>query len=279
MRCWFPFDLRTAPSVRLDVVVYLVRKFTDFAPGLIGAAVTAGLTKLTFNALAQAFGARQAASPGHLAALLCGLALFTVREFADYGMHYLEHKNPVLWELHKVHHSAEVLTPLTAVRGHSLGVAYHAAVGGACSGTTAGVFMFVFGFSLPETLLLGGLTTKAFALGSLDPLKHSHFPVRLGPVEWVLISPHMHQVHHSRLQPHLDKNFGTNLSVFDWLFRTAYRPKVGEMIELGLHGHDAAAMRASQTLRAAYVTPLVRMSRVAVDAWRTVNPRPRAVVD
>ena len=51
------------------------------------------------------------------------LALATVLqilayELAYWSAHYAFHKIPALWEFHKVHHSAEVMTTLTELRQH-----------------------------------------------------------------------------------------------------------------------------------------------------------------
>ena len=39
-------------------------------------------------------------------------------DFGRFVAHCLLHEMPILWEFHKVHHSAEVLTPMTAFRVH-----------------------------------------------------------------------------------------------------------------------------------------------------------------
>src|SRR5438094_778580 len=48
------------------------------------------------------------------------VALFLALEFAYWFDHYLSHKVPLLWEFHRVHHSAEVLTPFTNSRVHPI---------------------------------------------------------------------------------------------------------------------------------------------------------------
>jgi hypothetical protein len=48
------------------------------------------------------------------------LAGFLAYEIAYYIDRYLMHKAPVLWEFHTTHHTAEVLTPLTAFRVHPM---------------------------------------------------------------------------------------------------------------------------------------------------------------
>ena len=48
------------------------------------------------------------------------LALFLAYELGFFVDHWLKHRIPALWELHKAHHSAEVLTPLVNFRVHPL---------------------------------------------------------------------------------------------------------------------------------------------------------------
>lgn len=264
----FPFDFRSAKSVHIDVVIYVIRKVTDFAPGFVGVALTALFSKVTFDALKLINQDHVPVHPGYVATAVCGVALLLASEFSDYAVHYLEHKNPILWELHKVHHSAEFLTPITSVRGHSLGLFYHNAAQSLFCAPIAGLFMHFYGLSLADTLVLGAISRKAFSIGTLDALKHSHFPISLGFCESFLISPHMHQIHHSKLKQHWDKNFGTNLSIFDWIFGTAYKPKRNEEIVLGLHGYDDVAIKKYHTLQGAYVTPLVNIGRLMAESWR-----------
>ena len=48
------------------------------------------------------------------------LALFLAYDLGFFVDHSLKHRIPALWELHKAHHSAEVLTPLVNFRVHPL---------------------------------------------------------------------------------------------------------------------------------------------------------------
>ena len=45
---------------------------------------------------------------------------FTIDDFSKYIIHRFMHRWPILWSLHKVHHSATVLTPMTVFRTHPL---------------------------------------------------------------------------------------------------------------------------------------------------------------
>ena len=52
--------------------------------------------------------------------LLYTLTLFLLWDLSRYLLHRLLHAIPFLWEIHKVHHSAEVLTPFTLYRNHPI---------------------------------------------------------------------------------------------------------------------------------------------------------------
>jgi sterol desaturase/sphingolipid hydroxylase (fatty acid hydroxylase superfamily) len=263
-----PFSPWNSKSFHMDVLLYVYRKFTDFVfltPGVAVMALAAAFTDLVLRRL---LGDMTPYHVGYVATFICTIGIFLAAELADYVVHYLEHKVPVLWELHKVHHSADFLNPLTAKRGHSLPLLYGGAMAGMITGPTAGVFMYVFGISLPEALLLKAVAGKIFTVWTLDPLKHSHIPVGLGWFDCFLISPHMHQIHHSKLQPHWDRNFGTNLSIFDWLFRTGYRPAKGEKIVFGISGYSDNSLQKFNTIKGAFITPMLRSGRALLKLIR-----------
>ena len=46
------------------------------------------------------------------------IRLLLLLDIGHYISHYIQHKVPFFWEFHKVHHAAEVLTPVTAFRAH-----------------------------------------------------------------------------------------------------------------------------------------------------------------
>jgi sterol desaturase/sphingolipid hydroxylase (fatty acid hydroxylase superfamily) len=84
-------------------------------------------------------------------------------------------------------------------------------------------------------------------------LRHSH--VWLPYPKWlshILISPAQHQIHHSQLIHHHDKNFGLMFAIWDWIMGTLYVPKHRENYVWGLdHGED----RDYQTVTNLYVVP------------------------
>jgi sterol desaturase/sphingolipid hydroxylase (fatty acid hydroxylase superfamily) len=188
-----------------------------------------------------------------LSALALDLGLFLA--------HWLQHEVPVLWEFHKVHHSAEVLTPITAYRMHPVDDLVAMGLSGAAGGIVTGVFQ-VLDPGNPGPLALLGLHGAVFAyyLAGFN-LRHSHVP--LDYPRWlarVLISPAQHQLHHSAAPRHAGKNLGFIFSFWDAACGTLQRPVQGERLSFGLAGHDDWGYT---SLRRLYFVPCLRAFRGA----------------
>jgi sterol desaturase/sphingolipid hydroxylase (fatty acid hydroxylase superfamily) len=147
----------------------------------------------------------------------------------------LLHDIPVLWEFHKVHHSAEVLTPLTAYRVHPVELALMAWVPALATGIVTWAFnRFADGAVSFYSFL--GLHVAIWAFNLIDNLRHSPVWISYGPVwgRW-LVSPAHHQLHHSREPQHWGRNRGSNLAIWDRLYGTLYVPPVrAETFQMGL---------------------------------------------
>ncbi|MBK8727444.1 MAG: sterol desaturase family protein [Holophagaceae bacterium] len=57
-------------------------------------------------------------------------------------------------------------------------------------------------------------------------------------LRWLIVTPWMHVVHHSRLQPETDSNYTSFLSVWDRLFGSFRLREKPEEIALGLDGYE-----------------------------------------
>ena len=259
----FPFEHWKGGSTHMDAKIFVIRKLTDRLLRGVGLACLLLVATRLGAMLTGEFAHHVAHKPTVVAVVLCSVAMFVVSEFADWLTHMLQHKIPALWELHKVHHSALFLNPLTAQRGHPLAYVFERAVNGIFTGVPAGIFAFVYELSVPEILFLALCAMNLGLVVTLDGLKHSHFPVDFGVFDKLLVSPHMHQVHHSSLEHHWDRNYGVNLSIFDWMFGTAYQPRRGERIVYGISGMTPEDHAPYNTLYGSYVTPVVRMGQSA----------------
>lgn len=161
-------------------------------------------------------------------------------DLAIWAQHLTMHKVPVLWRLHRVHHSDLAFDATTAVRFHPLEIALSMllkiAVVIAIGAPAAAVIV-------SEVLLSGGAL-------------FNHGNVRLPAavdriVRAVIVTPDMHRVHHSIRRQETDSNYGFFFSFWDRLFRT-YRaqPKDGHAgMTIGLPAfRDAAAQSLGRLL-------------------------------
>jgi sterol desaturase/sphingolipid hydroxylase (fatty acid hydroxylase superfamily) len=163
------------------------------------------------------------------------VSAFLAEDCARYWLHRLTHRVPFLWELHKVHHSAEVLTPFTVYRTHPIEGLLMRSGSVLAIGVTAGLFMWIFPGQLRAFEILGiyGLSFLWNLLGS--NLRHSHVWLSYGPLlERVVMSPAQHQIHHSRAERHHDRNFGSELALWDLLWGTLYVTRGRERLRFGL---------------------------------------------
>ena len=91
-----------------------------------------------------------------------------------------------------------------------------------------------------------------------------------GPLDHVFMSARMHQIHHSAEIHHRDKNFGGTMSLFDWIFGTAYRPARDEQFRLGMSPDEIGVNNPHRSLRALYAEPFLLLrdgvvSKIAPD--------------
>ncbi len=205
------------------------------------------------------WGARPQLGENLSLSLLYGFGLFLVNDFKHYWVHRAFHSR-WLWEFHKVHHSAPVLVPVTASRIHFVEKIVERIATAVCVGAYAGVFWYLCGGEISRYTLFG-VTYLVFIFNSLAAnLRHSHVWLSFGPtVEHIINSPAQHQIHHSDAPKHFNKNFGTNLSIWDWMFGTLYvttpRP---EPIRFGTGARDSERYL---TLYSLIVTPFVETAR------------------
>ena len=188
-------------------------------------------------------------------------ALFIVDDFVRFIMHYLEHRIPALWELHKVHHSAEVLNFMTAERHHPLALLlFQLAASLGVIAVNAAFILLVPGHISATALLGGNIFWVATNLIG-GTLRHSPVWISFGPrIERWLISPAQHQIHHSTSPEHFDRNFGGSLAIWDRMFGTLYLTSAErERITYGL-GDET---RNYASLAALYWRPLAAIAGLA----------------
>lgn len=231
----FPKDIYTHQSARVDLWLWITERCLHPFLG-VGLLMVVGpaTEQSVIEVLQWIFGATPALNINYAWMLLYSLVTLLCYDFVFFITHYTMHKVPALWVLHKVHHSAEVLTPLTRSREHFIAVPIWA-VGGAFSyGFPAGIFAYLFDGNITEATLLNiGIFT--LLLGFNGSFRHYHvqFHYPRWLAKWVH-SPVMHHVHHSYLEKHWDKNFASVTSIWDRLFGCLYIPEKDEYTPWGI---------------------------------------------
>ena len=252
-----PIDILGDASFHMDLKVYVIGRLLHSITILPSLVVNAYVILLIDAGLGLVTPFRPNASLSLVGIAACSVVMFVVADFAEYLCHYAEHRVPCLWDLHKVHHSASSLNPFTAKRTHPLASILEQLASGILTGIPGGGIVFLFDATPAEAMAFCLIPARVIAIATLGPLKHSHHPISLGCLDRILISPHMHQVHHSKARRHWNKNFGTNLSVFDWIFGTAYKPEARETVVCGLSNATLHSSPDYSTLHGVYVQPAV----------------------
>ncbi|KLD96634.1 sterol desaturase family protein [Aliarcobacter butzleri] len=165
--------------------------------------------------------------------LMYTISIFVVSDFTRYWLHRFLHTIPFLWEFHKIHHSAKVLTPVTFYRVHPVenflfGLRYSLSVG-----FVTGVFIYFFGAKVDIYMVFGvNIILFVFSLFGSN-LRHSHIPFSYGEfIEKWLLSPKQHQIHHDK--KHFNKNFGGYIAIWDRLFGSLTLSKDVKVLKFGL---------------------------------------------
>lgn len=187
------------------------------------------------------------------------LFLVLAADFAIFLSHYLQHKLPLLWEFHKVHHSAQVLTPITVYRMHPIDDLLNYSMGGFLSGSALALMLFLSAGKVNIYNIAGSnLIYIVFYLLGYN-LRHSHVWLSYGNF-WskIFISPAQHQIHHSQKALHFDKNFGLMFAFWDNWFNTLYIPKAREKIVFGL---GEAENKNFSTFWGLYLMPFVNLAK------------------
>ena len=243
-------------SAMADYKVFLInRVFTGFISPLLLTQV--GIATAIYMALVRSdltlWGVYSDVSKTLVVGLF-SLAMFLSDDFSKYLVHRWMHKWPTLWAIHKVHHSAETLTPITVYRVHPLEGILYASRNAVTQGSVISVFYYLFGEQVDLYTVVGVNVLVFMFHVSGSNLRHSHIDIRYPKwVEHVLISPAQHQLHHSVAEEHYDKNYGAALAVWDWLFGSLHVSEGQHDMTFGLLASERQSATKLSTL---YFTPL-----------------------
>jgi sterol desaturase/sphingolipid hydroxylase (fatty acid hydroxylase superfamily) len=161
------------------------------------------------------------------------IALVVLDLIAQYFVHYLLHKVPVLWRLHLVHHSDKHVDATTGTRHHPLDFLLRetfALIAIAITGMPIAFYLFYRILSVVFTYF----THANIAL----PAKVDR------AISYLFVTPNMHKFHHHNELPWTDSNYGNMLSIWDRLFGTFVYDDVKKVV----YGVDIADHKNDESL-------------------------------
>jgi sterol desaturase/sphingolipid hydroxylase (fatty acid hydroxylase superfamily) len=268
LRALFPKRIVASPSNYADVGYLFFNVFVF--------SVVFGWAVLTYETVSNgiisnlmaAFGRPSPSSlPGWLSRSIVTLMLFLAYELGYWFNHWLCHRVPLLWEFHKVHHSAEVLTPLTNFRVHPVYAWIFANILALSAAIANGFASYMFGETTYQYALADSNIILVLFIHVYVHLQHSHVWIAFsGWLGRVFVSPAHHQIHHSTNPKHFNRNYGSCLALWDWMFGTLYVPgKEKEKLSFGAEQDEYPA----HTITGELIAPFIRAARVA----RAMLPR------
>ncbi|MBD2125367.1 sterol desaturase family protein [Microcoleus sp. ZQ-A2] len=157
----------------------------------------------------------------HLPLWVQGAIAIVIGDFIGYWTHRWHHTRQ-LWDYHAVHHSAEIVDWLTAVRLHP-------------------VNDIISRVMQASPLLILGISPIAVEfyvpfLSSYVALIHANISWTYGPFRYVLASPAFHRWHHTMDEEGWGKNFAGLFPIYDVIFGTFYMPRGRQPKNFGLYG-------------------------------------------
>ena len=262
-RFCFPKSIWSTKSAWLDMRYFFVHQLVRvWIYGGFSIWLKMGTFALLLPVATWAFGPAATRQPISGTDIFVVTALvIVVGDAVAYYMHLAQHRFPLLWEFHKVHHSPKVLHPLSNYREHWVDNFGYALVQSVAMGIiVTGLFYLRGQTRLPIwTVLKIDIFTLAYNLAAYN-LRHSHiwiaWPAWLGRL---FGSPAYHQIHHSALPEHIDKNMAFKFPVWDWLHDTQVLP-TREPVELRFGLGDGSEPEYSSIARL-YALPFVKLWR------------------
>lgn len=283
-------ELWTHPSSRAEITLIFAKAIVAAVLGVPWVAATASAALGVGLALHDILGPVTPStwSPWTIR-VVYAVVLFVGWDLSRFVLHLAMHRVRWLWTFHQVHHSAEVLTPLTLYRTHPFETLLYDLRGLVSTAAITGTFLYLFPGRLHALEILG-INAFGFLFNAAGAnLRHSHVWLRFGRLERWLLSPAQHQIHHGREFHEQNSNLGVWLSIWDRLAGTwvpaGHTPPRAYGLDDANHRPDAATSMLAGPLRELVTLAMPRHAAAAatvglVVCARTSNaaePAPRGV--
>ncbi|WP_298737051.1 sterol desaturase family protein [uncultured Chitinophaga sp.] len=157
------------------------------------------------------------------------LALLMLDFLGAYLIHLVLHKVAWMWHFHKIHHIDTSIDVTSALRHHPVESVFR----------VAALIVAVVSMGIPIWMVM--LYQSVSALMSQFNHANIKLPGWLDKgLSWVIVSPDMHKVHHSRYQPETDSNYANIFSIWDRMLGTFVSVPDTTRIRYGLDEYQDA---------------------------------------
>jgi len=170
-------------------------------------------------------------------------------DFAGYWQHRFNHEINILWNRHIIHHSSEEYNLACALRQN-----------------VSVVFQIYFFLYIPMALI--GIPTDVIAI--IAPIHffaqfwyHTQLINKMGILEYIIVTPSHHRVHHAINSEYIDKNYSEIFIIWDKLFGT-FQPELEEVP--AVYG----TIKPANTWNPLIIN-FMHLWQICQDAWRTKN--------
>jgi len=170
------------------------------------------------------------------------LVAFLALDFTRYWLHRLDHRVPLLWTFHRVHHSSERMDATSGLRMHAVDFLQLSAIP-----------LVLFGLLMDTATFQPWVVGAALGVGVFfDAFQHANLKIDLSKPWWrvwhlMFNNPHFHAWHHTRDGHIYDGNYGNTLVWWDRLFGSEVtQPHLPA--EFGISGDQALAGTREQKL-------------------------------
>ena len=188
---------------------------------------------------------------------------FVFDDFTKFITHTIMHKIPILWAIHKTHHSARTLTPITVFRTHPLEGIIFILRSAITQGIVIALFYYVYGNNISLVTILGANVFSFWFHLAGSNLRHSHIRISYWPwLEKIIISPAQHQVHHSTKKRHFNKNFGVTFAIWDWIFGSLKVSNQHEEIKFGICEKEEIY---ENNIIYLYISPFIEIYKIIIN--------------
>ncbi|MFI8379561.1 sterol desaturase family protein [Leeuwenhoekiella sp. NPDC079379] len=155
------------------------------------------------------------------------LIMFILADFIQWNVHRMLHRIPWLWKFHQVHHSVKEMGFAAQFRFHFMETLIYKSV--------QYIPLAMIGFGIEQFFIVHMFSVF------VGHLNHANLDWSYGRLGYIFNNPRMHIWHHAKQLPPQHRygmNFGLTLSVWDYVFGTAYIPQSGKDLEIGFKGDE-----------------------------------------